>query len=348
MIKELKFKEIRLNLILVVLLSLIISGFMYLENLANTMRQKENIVLAVEQFDIDIEDSEDIENETTKKLNTEIPKVIGIKDEIKDKYSLDEGIYNILVCGVEKIGGGLGRTDTIMVATLNTKTNKIKLTSLMRDVYVKISGYSDNKLNASYSQGGIDLLIDTVYTNFNIKIDGYVKVDFDQFEHLIDSLGGVEINLTLKEANYLNKTNYISKEEHRNVVEGKQILNGNQALGYSRVRYVATEQGLHNDFGRNERQRNVILSIINSYKSKNVAELISLLPDITSTVETDISNLDIIKYLYAVMKTDLNNIETSRIPMDGVYEDRKVRKMSVLYITDTEKLIRNFTEFVNK
>jgi len=100
--------------------------------------------------------------------------------------------YNILLLGEEAIGNGSsrGRTDVIIIATLNTKTKSVKLTSLLRDTLVQIPGYKENKLNSAYEKGGLGLLYQTIALNFNIRLDGCVKVNFEKFEEIIDKLGG--------------------------------------------------------------------------------------------------------------------------------------------------------------
>ena len=122
---------------------------------------------------------------------------------------------NVLLLGEEAIGSGTsrGRTDLIMIATMNTKTKELKLTSLMRDMLVRIPGYQENKLNSAYQRGGVPLLYETIALNFDIKLDGCMLVNFDNFERIIDRLGGLEITLTGAESRYLNRTNYISKPQ---------------------------------------------------------------------------------------------------------------------------------------
>lgn len=243
------------------------------------------------------------------------------------------GVVNILLVGEEAIndGGSRGRTDSIMIATINTRIKALKLTSIMRDTYVQIpGGYKDNKVNAAYHIGGIPLLKDTIEANFDVKIDGSVLVNFDGFEQIIDKLGGVEITLTESEAKYLRTTNYISKKENRNVVEGKQTLNGNQALGYARIRYRATADGTRDDFGRTSRHRILLTAIFDKYKTKNFAQLATIAYDILPLVTTDISDADIINYLSTVVTMGTTELETFRIPTDDGYYGAKIRGMSVL------------------
>ena len=143
----------------------------------------------------------------------------------------DKTIMNILLIGVENIdpvtGESLtgkttsrGRTDSIVLLTINSEDKTIKLTSFMRDCYVSIPGKESNRINAAYAKGGVALLYDTLKENFGIVPDNYALVNFEDFRTIVDSLGGIDIKLSKKEADYLNKTNYISQPENRNVKEG--------------------------------------------------------------------------------------------------------------------------------
>lgn len=252
--------------------------------------------------------------------------------ELNEIARKEADVINVLLVGEEAIGDdyGRGRTDCILIATINKKEKALKLTSLMRDTYVQIPGYSDNKLNAAYHNGGLSLLIDTIQLNFDLEVDGYVLVNFDSFEKVIDELGGVEITLTEKEASYLNRTNYISNPANRTVVEGKQMLNGNQALGYSRIRYVSTADNLRDDFGRNARQRAILNALFEQYKSKSAVELIGMLPNLLSLVTTDLDKSDMVGYIATVLTMGATEIETFSIPVSNGYRDARIRNMDVL------------------
>ena len=188
------------------------------------------------------------------------------------KVNSDDDIVNILVIGndyrKEKNYTASGLTDTMIVATMDLKHNTLKMASLMRDCYIEIPGYGYNKLNAANSYGGIELLYKTIATNFNIELDGYVEVGFKAFTDAVDAVGGVELELTESEVEYLNTTNYIRDKKSRNVKVGKQTLNGAQALGYCRIRKKGTTvNGLRDDYGRTWRQRTVINAIFEKVKS---------------------------------------------------------------------------------
>ena len=243
-----------------------------------------------------------------------------------EQVKLDEQVINILLIGEEKIGSGNanGRSDSMMIASLNAENKTLKLVSIMRDCYVSIPGYRDNKLNAAFSHGGGELLASTIEQDFGIQLDGYVRVDFAGFRKLIDALGGVEIELTEVEAQYLNTTNYISDKKQRNVVPGKQIATGTQALGYCRVRKRAAINGENDDFGRTYRQRAVLSQVYTKIRDLNVVDIVSLVNQLLPYVSTNIKKMDILNYAKAVLQMGIPEIEQKRIPINGAYTGQKL------------------------
>ncbi len=262
------------------------------------------------------------------------------KNEVTDK------IVNILLVGIEEIKNARN-TDTMIIATMNTEDNTLKLTSLMRDLYVEIPGYDNNRLNAAYAKGGIELLYKTIEVNFDIKLNGYCMVNFEAFEKIVDLVGGVEITLTEKEAKYLNTTNYISKPQYRKVVVGKQTLNGNQALGYCRIRKrpTATER---DDYGRTQRQRIVLSAIYSKAKSKNIVELVVLMNKILTTmdIDTDITKKEFNRYLEAAIDLKVKELDTFRIPTDNNVENVIVGKKDVIRPKDWDLMVKDLHDFI--
>lgn len=322
---------------LIVIGVLAVSIFIYSDYLLNKIHyDKDNGQNRQEYFDQD---------ENAEGLDEVDPNDVVWQGKLLARH--EEDVINILLVGEEAIldGGHRGRTDSIMIATINVKQKTLKLTSIMRDLYLQIPGYSDNKINAAFNIGGMDLLVQALNQNFSMKLDGYVKVDFDSFEKVIDALGGVEITLSAKEAQYLNTTNYISNPAYRNVREGKQILNGNQALGYSRIRYVANGDQA-NDFGRTQRQRTVLTALFEKYKEKNAVELLALLPDILSLVTTDLSKTTILEYMYLAVTLHPDKLETMRIPVDEAYYAARIREMAVLVPDTLEENVEALHGFV--
>ena len=243
----------------------------------------------------------------------------------EDQALLDADVVNVLLIGREGINDGedaYGRSDSMIIASMNTKENTLKMVSVMRDCYVDIYGYRANKLNAAYSYGGGELLVDTIQRNFGIPLEGYIEVDFKAFEAVINAVDGVEITLTPTEANYLNTTNYISKKKYRTVVEGTQEVNGNQALGYCRVRHVAAVNGENDDYGRTYRQRAVLSQVYSKVMSElSPTEAVSLANELLGYVKTNISSKDLLSYVQYIlgMGVDSTQLEQLRIPVNNSY-----------------------------
>lgn len=260
----------------------------------------------------------------------------------------EEGVYNILLLGEEAIGSGTsrGRTDLIIIATLNKNSKSIKLTSLMRDTLVQIPGYRENKLNSAYEKGDVELLYKTIALNFNIRLDGCILVNFENFEKIIDFMGGLEITLTSSEARYLRNTNYISNPKYRTVVEGTQLMNGNQVLGYSRIRKRKAITGNNNDYGRTDRHRIILNAIFEKNKTKSEVELATIMFKMLPMVKTDIDSKSFEKLLTTFIEMGTMEVEQLRIPADGTFTDNvKARGMDVL-IPDFEKNVSILHEFI--
>ncbi|MBE5963078.1 MAG: hypothetical protein E7256_17140 [Lachnospiraceae bacterium] len=247
----------------------------------------------------------------------------------------EENVKNYLLFGIEEIGGG-GRTDVMMIASINKRDKTIRLTSFLRDLYVEIPGYSEDRLNAAYGYGGADTLVNAIQQNFNIPIEGYVHVNFSAFEQVVDLLGGIDIELGKSEASYLNRTNYISNVEERNVTAGLNHLTGNQALGYCRIRKVVTLGGANNDFGRTLRHRRVITAIFEKYKEKNPIELFNIMNECLGYVTTNLSADQITEIMEDVMENQIFTIENDHIPQDNMYSDYYTPRGEAVLVPDLE------------
>ena len=236
----------------------------------------------------------------------------------------DDNIVNVMLIGQDRRPGeDRARSDSMILVTFNKEKKTITMTSFMRDLYVKIpGGYLDNRINTSYSLGGIELLNQTLLENFGVVVDATVEVDFGQFRKIIDLLGGVEIELDEAEARYINK-----KMNTRDVEPGVQILNGRQALWYARNRST----GGTSDFGRTNRQRTVLNALIEAYKNKPLTEMIGLLDDILPLITTDLTQGEIIRYVTALFPMFSEcEIITQQIPVQGGFYDATIRGMQVL------------------
>lgn len=254
----------------------------------------------------------------------------------------DNDIVNILVIGSDKrkTWKQAGRSDSTMIATIDNKHKQLKLTSLMRDMYVDIPGHGKSKFNAAYSLGGVELLYQTIAENLNIKLDGYVLVDFNAFIHLIDEVGGVNVTLNYDEYHYL--TTAYHRGTVLDVVEGPQTMNGKQALAYTRIRQVG-----NNDFERTQRQRNVMTSLFAKAKAMPVTKLYKLGKTVLPYITTDLKEDEIMSYAKTVLFMGTTNIHQQRIPVDNSFTNQKVNRAWVLDV-DLEKNRQELSDFIFK
>lgn len=238
-------------------------------------------------------------------------------------------VINIMLIGQDRREGeSRQRSDSMILCTFNLKKGTITMTSFLRDLYVVIPGYKPTRMNAAYQIGGMRTLDETLAVNFGVHVDANVEVDFFGFMKIIDLLGGVDINLTKAEANYLNTNGNWGVNEYNgewNLVEGVNRLNSQQALAYSRIRY------LDSDFQRTGRQRNVITAILKEYKNQSWTKMESLLWEILPLITTDMTNTEIISYAGQIFPMLANaNIVTQRIPASGTYENAVINGDEVL------------------
>lgn len=248
--------------------------------------------------------------------------------EVKVDESLldsDSEIINILLIGADKRENWSesGRSDATMIATLDMKHKRLKLTSLMRDMYIDIPNHGKNKFNAAYSYGGVELLYQTIAYNFDLKLDGYVLVDFGAFKHVIKKLGGVKIELTQAEADYLVKA--YKRGTVTKVKPGMNNLNGSQALAYTRIRQDSAA-----DFGRTARQRKVLQSIFTKIKTKSYSQLVELAGEIMPYITTDLTNDEIFSYMSSIVMMGTTELDQKRIPIDNSFDSQRINNMAVL------------------
>ncbi|MCR5322404.1 MAG: LCP family protein [Lachnospiraceae bacterium] len=246
----------------------------------------------------------------------------------------EKNVYNVLLIGEENIdsGSSRGRSDLIMIASVNKEQGIVRLVSILRDTLVAIPDHSDNRINAAYTIGGVSLLYETLKVNLGIEFDNYCLVNFDSFENIVDAIGGIDVNVTAEEADYLNRTNYISKPEFRTVTVGMNHFNGNQALGYCRIRKVPTADMLYSDIGRTSRQRRLMRQIFENFNKMNNVEMMGFVNSCIPYLTTDLTSEQLEQYI--LMLTSMNRVgyEEMRLPVEGSYHDAKIRGMLVTQI----------------
>lgn len=264
-------------------------------------------------------------NNSLNQINRDYDTALANVDLSGIKVNSDNQVVNILIIGndyrKERGYSAGGLTDTMIIATMDMKHGTLKLVSLMRDLVVDIPGHGKNKLNAANSYGGVELLYKTIATNFNIELDGYVEIGFTAFTKIVDKVGGVEVELTESEANYLNSTNYIRSKNSRNVKVGKQTLNGAQALGFCRIRKggVTTVTGLRDDYGRTWRQRTVINAVFNKIKKLPMSDWLDIANAVLKNITTDLTNEKITAYMKDAVSLGTTTVHQLQIPVQGYF-----------------------------
>ena len=255
----------------------------------------------------------------------------------ESKLYSSEKVRNILFIGSDARGDISGqRSDTMMLFSIDKNHKKLKLTSFLRDSYVCIpsSGYY-NKLNASFSFGGVQLAIDTLEYNFRVKIDDYILVDFDAFEKFINLLGGLTIeDVTKEEAKYLRDVVKIKAKA------GTNHFNGWHTLWYCRIRY------LDDDFNRTARQRKVISAIIKQVSKTNPIKLMKIMEEVLPMIQTNISRNELVSLAVSSLGYLRYDVMQHRIPATGTWSNKTISGVGDVLYMDFDENIRLLKEFV--
>ena len=253
---------------------------------------------------------------------------LGIRDDVSERLEVDEisDIVNIAILGVDESSEDSGRSDAIMIGTLDPVHNKLKITSIMRDTYVNIPGYGNDKINHAYAYGGAELTIKTLNQNFGLNITDYVKVNFDELIEIVDALNGIDMDLSQEEFHGLTehlKSAYNLIESNPKAVKlnsnGTYHLDGFQALGYCRIRNTS-----HSDFDRSGRHRKILNEMFNKISTAGPKELVSISKELLPYVETSLSNKEILALAVNVLSIDTATIEQERFPRDEYCNDAEI------------------------
>ncbi len=321
------------------LLLLLLAGYIYLNVILNKIDRSDitgNLSLS----------EEEIYDEPTVAEADSLDHMEAARQDFENAQKMEilelKGVKNILLIGSDRRDKSEnGRSDTMILASINYDTKKIHLTSLMRAMYVCIprpDGQVWGMLNAAYSWGGPNLLVDTVELNFRVKIDRYVVVNMGAFEKAVDLLGGVEITLSQAEANHVRWNSHVPTEP------GTQLLNGAQAVGYCRIRMI------DNDFKRTARQREVIIQLLKKAKNSNIATLLSLADEILPLVNTNLSNIEIIQYITNCFPLLQNPVTQRMLPIENEAGNSYTGIIYVggreMYKVDFETNIKALHEFI--
>ena len=248
----------------------------------------------------------------------------------------EDGVVNVLLIGNDsRQAGDDGRSDAMILVSISDKTKTITMTSFLRDMYVEIPGHGGNRLNAAYSYGGPELLMQTIEENFDIPVHRYALVNFQAFANLVDSVGGVDLELTNDEVQYVN--GYLMEY---NQLEGRDLatdfldpslsgmihLNGPQALAYSRNRYIGT------DFGRTERQRKVLSAVFDKLPGTLLTNAGDLTDGLFPNLTTNLKQGECYQLSLNAWKILGYDMVQQYVPVEGTYSNATIRSMAVLEV----------------
>ena len=260
-----------------------------------------------------------------------------------------QGDYrHILLVGLDaRPGEDTGRSDVMILLTLDGEHGALKMTSFLRDLYVPIEGHGENRLNSAWVFGGPELLLDTLEKNFGLRVENYVAVDFALMVDLVDMAGGLEIDITSREQMALinekvrdtNEELGLNRDYGLLTETGRQALDGRQVLAY--VRYRKTES----DFSRTQRQRQVIDLLMAKAGDLSLLEMARMAAAILSRMRTNLTVSDVLGMVPTALKLRSLQLQQLRIPLDGAYASRVIDGMDVL-VPDLEKARSSLEGFI--
>jgi len=250
-------------------------------------------------------------NDTFQALQPPQKTAEAVEDPFQGEEKQLEEPINVLLLGSDSRGEDQARTDTIMVAHYNPQTGEAKLISLMRDMFVTVPEYGQQKLNSSFAYGGPELLRKTIKENFDLDLHYYAIIDFKGFEKAVDLLvpEGIEVDIPYEMSDGIGMT----------LEEGTQQLHGKELLGYVRFR-----QDRLSDFGRVERQQEVIGKLKEEAVGlHSVVKLPELLDIFNTYVDTNIETTTLLSVGKNILTNNNSKIETLRIPKNGTFENQR-------------------------
>ncbi len=270
---------------------------------------------------------------------------------VSDYLLNDNSVMNVLLLGsdtrIDTTDNGYGLSDAMMIVSVSKITHRVVATSLLRDIYIPIPGYWTERLNAAYTFGGPDLLIETISQNFGIQIDRWACVNFYAFIDVVNILGGLDLEVTNSD---LSTMNFVIREINRwngspvndNTVSetGLQHLNGIQCLGYVRNRDIAGS-----DFGRTNRQREVLGMLFDLAKAMSIGQINNLLNVVLPNVSTNFTKTEIMQMIPTIFAIKDYEWYQWAIPMDGTWSSGTIPGKSVLEV-DFEANAAEFNRLV--
>lgn len=247
-----------------------------------------------------------------------------VPEEELQQFEASTEILNIALFGIDSTDTSSGRSDSLIVATLDPIHNKVKLTYFMKDAYVYIDDYGYDKLKHAYTYGGPSLAINTLNTNFGLNITDFLAVDYSSLPEIIDHFGGITIDITEDELNYINNNiNSINSVNGTNfptiVSAGTQRLNGVQALSYSRIRHTSG-----GDFERTQRKLSILAALVTEAFNVSSKEYLNSISNLTEYIKTSLNTNTMLKLTKKMTEMNLNEISIQRevFPLKNYYKNQ--------------------------
>ncbi len=244
---------------------------------------------------------------------------IVLPDDFVEPAAGLDGTFSLLLIGVDTDAQGVtGRSDTMVLAVVNIREKTIHLISFLRDLYVKIPGRGNNRLNAAYVYGGPELLVKTLSQTFGVQADAYFAVDFGLMATLVDAVGGVEVLVTPEELSplngileYFNYQRGVPQAEGRLMESGYVRLTGLQAMSYARIRK------LDSDFGRAYRQQAVLKAIVEQLGTLEPLTALALVTRFAGQARTDVTLTDALALVREALPLTGYTLIAISVPVEG-------------------------------
>ena len=252
---------------------------------------------------------------------------IGVNSGVSNNKVM-KGYTTIGLVGLDNRSNKLksGNSDTMIIASIDNDTKKVKLVSVYRDTYLRIGEDSEgngqyNRANAAYAKGGAEQFLNMLNTNLDLNVTDFVSVDFQAVAEAVELLGGIDVELKEEEVVHLNnycvETSKVTGMDYTPLKKtaGVHHLNGVQTVAYARIRYTAG-----NDFRRAARQREVIYKIVEKAKNADVATLSKILDKVFPNIYTSFSKAEILQMGMSMLSYDIE--DQTGFPFDHLYGQR--------------------------
>lgn len=243
--------------------------------------------------------------------------------QIAQEDPKDEDVFNVLLVGTDSRdpNSDMGRSDSMMLVSFNKSKNKSTVVSFLRDSLVDIDGYGKSRLGHTYAYGGIGLTINTINKTYDLDIQNYITIDFENLVSIIDEIGGVKVFITEEEAEYYRQNGM------PDIQSGDMTLTGSQALAHARNRTLGS------DFERTRRQRSVMYGIYRQIMAeKDASAILPLINYCMNHVKTNMSVTEIHDLAKQVLAIDNLRMQQASMPTEGAYQPVTYEGMDVLEI----------------